>query len=69
VPKNVCFCVCECAGTDIYEKDEKSRENDKTSTRFGKVSKPEPGKLVVKVKAHIVMRVLVVSEIARVTRE
>ena len=32
-------------------KDEKSRENDKTSTRFGKdLIKPEPGKLVVKVK-------------------
>jgi hypothetical protein len=32
-----------------FGKDEKSRENDKTGTRFGKDEiKPEPGKLVVK---------------------
>ena len=32
----MCFCVFECAGTDIKEMDEKRVKTDKPSTRYGK---------------------------------
>ena len=50
----LCFWMCRYG---YLWKDEKSRENDKTSTRFGKVSiKPEPEKLSGQSKAHGILK-------------
>jgi hypothetical protein len=35
MPKKVCFCDCECAGTDISQKDEKQTKTGKNEHESG----------------------------------
>jgi hypothetical protein len=35
LPKKVCFCDCECAGTDISQKDEKQTKTGKNEHESG----------------------------------
>jgi hypothetical protein len=35
MPKKMCFCDCECAGTDILQKDEKQTKTDTNEHESG----------------------------------
>jgi hypothetical protein len=54
MPKKVCFCVCECAGTDIKEKTKNHEKMTKTGTRFGKVNKAGAGEASGRSEVHMV---------------
>ena len=56
--ENVCFCICVCAGTDMWKMNENKTKPRKTSTRFEKGQKPEPGKQKDKRKLTMFRKVL-----------
>ena len=44
MPNMLCFCVFECAGMDIYEKDKNHDKKTKRTREMERVEKTRPGK-------------------------
>ena len=56
MPKISCFCVYECAGTNIKKTDEKQRKTDKIEHENGKVSKAKAGEGIKLKMSRIVLK-------------
>ena len=44
MPRECMFCICVCAGSDIWKMDKNKAKTDKNEHENGKCQKPKPGK-------------------------
>ena len=58
MPNTLCFCVFECAGTDMKEMDKNHGKQSKTSTRLEKGKKPKPRKKFIQEKPKMTKVIL-----------